>query len=95
MTRKRFIMEEKIRELDQTIKNLCKEDVQDTINNLQNELDRLLKRRFELEQEIDLYEEDYLPYEEEELKQINQEIKEISETLDSLYEQLDEIESMP
>ena len=72
--------------VDVNISKMSFREIQNKIRLLESFQEILEKRKIEVKQEIDLYEEDDTSYEEEKLEEIKDSIKKVSDYLDKLYD---------
>ncbi len=71
---------------EKELEEMSLEQIQFEIKIIKQFLEDLQNKKIELEQEIELYEEDWMSYEEEELQEVNTSIEKVSNYLDRLYD---------
>ncbi len=71
---------------EQDLESMSSEQIQFEIKIIESFLEELQKKKNELEQEIELYEEDCVDYEKEKLQEVNTSIETVSNYLDRLYD---------
>jgi trans-2-enoyl-CoA reductase len=72
--------------LEDELSEMSLKEIQDEINVIEQFSEELHKKKIELSQEIELFEEDWTLYEEEELQVVKQSLKKVTNYLDKLYD---------